>query len=350
MSPETQTRAWLIALAVLLIFLWLVHPVLLPFIAGLVIAYFLAPVVSFFERNNIPRWLGAILVLLSFGSIAAAIITLVLPLISSQVGALVDAAPGYIQKLRTSYTPWVEEWLQRFQPDDVEKLRSAAGQSAGQAANWLAKLFREVVSGGVALIDAFALAIIAPVVAFFTLRDWPTLTTSIDSVFPRKHYDVIRAQLTDIDNTLSGFIRGQALVCLALGCIYSTGLTMVGLKYSLAIGVTSGVLSFIPYIGTAFGWISSIILALVQFDDMMHVGLVVVVFYVGHFLEAYVLTPKLVGNRVGLHPIWILFALICGAKLMGFTGLLIAVPTAAVLGVLVRFAIRSYKDSPMYKD
>ncbi|MBV8060164.1 MAG: AI-2E family transporter, partial [Alphaproteobacteria bacterium] len=297
-----------------------------------------------------PRWLGSIMVLLSFGSVAVAIITLVAPLISSQLGALVDATPGYIAKLRSHYTPWIEEWLQRFQPADVEKLRSAAGQSAGEAAGWLAKLFHNIITGGIALIDAFALAIIAPVVAFFTLRDWPTLTASIDSIFPRRYYGLIREQLADIDSTLSGFIRGQALVCLALGIIYSTGLTAIGLKYSLAIGVTSGVLSFIPYIGTAFGWISSIILALVQFDDMLHVGLVVVVFYVGHFLEAYVLTPKLVGHRVGLHPLWILFALICGAKLLGFTGLLIAVPTAAVIGVLIRFAIRAYKDSPMYKN
>jgi predicted PurR-regulated permease PerM len=139
-------------------------------------------------------------------------------------------------------------------------------------------------------------------------------------------------------------------VCLTLGTYYSIGLTLVGLQYGAAIGVTAGVLTFIPYVGTAFGWISSIILALIQFDDWLHLGLVIGVFAVGHFCEAYVLTPRLVGSRVGLHPLWILFALITGVKLMGFLGVLIAVPVAAVLGVLVRFALRRYKSSALYKD
>jgi predicted PurR-regulated permease PerM len=350
MRLETQTRFWLVAFAVFAGLVWLLKPVLLPFVAGMVIAYFLAPVVNFLAARGVPRWLGALGVLLGFGVIAAAIIMLILPLISSQIGALLNALPGYSEKVREHYLPWIENWITRFPPEDVEKLRSAAGQSAAEAAGFLGNILKSLVANGVRLIDTMAMAIVTPVVAFFTLRDWPTLTQTIDSILPRRYYDVIVGQLEEIDSTLSGFIRGQALVCLSLGIIYSVGLAFTGLQYSAAIGVTAGMLSFIPYVGTAFGWITSLILALVQFDDWQHIAMVIGVFAFGHFLEAYVLTPRLVGHRVGLHPVWILFALITGVKLMGFLGILIAVPTAAVLGVLTRFLLKQYRNSPMYQD
>jgi predicted PurR-regulated permease PerM len=350
MRLEKQTQYWAFAFLIFCGLIWLLKPVLLPFVAGLVIAYFLAPVVNKLAERGVPRWIGALSVLFSFGLIVAILAMLILPMISSQVGALLNALPGMVEKIRNHYVPWLENWVTRFPPEDVEKLRDAAGQSAGDAAGFFANLLKNLVAHGVRLIDALAMSIIAPVVAFFTLRDWPKLTETVDSVLPRRYYDVILEQLGEIDSTLSGFIRGQALVCLSLGLIYSIGLTATGLQYGLAVGVTAGVLSFIPYVGTAFGWGSSVILALVQFDDWPHILSVIGVFVVGHFLEAYVLTPKLVGHRVGLHPVWILFALITGVKLMGFLGILIAVPTAAVLGVLIRFLVRQYRSSSMYRD
>jgi predicted PurR-regulated permease PerM len=350
MRLETQTRYWLFTFAIFAGLVWLLKPVLLPFVAGMVIAYFLAPVVEFLAKRGFPRWLGALCVLAGFGLVAGAILMLILPLISSQLGALINALPNYTDKLRQHYMPWIENWITRFPPQDVEKLHTAVSQSAGEAAGFVGNLLKSIVANGVKFIDAMAMAIITPVVAFFTLRDWPTLTRTIDAIWPRRYYDVIQSQLAEIDSTLSGFIRGQALVCLSLGLIYSIGLALTGLQYSAAIGVTAGALSFIPYVGTAFGWISSLILALVQFDDWQHIALVIAVFAGGHFLEAYVLTPKLVGHRVGLHPVWILFALITGVKLMGFLGILIAVPTAAVLGVLIRFLVRQYRNSALYED
>ena len=350
MRLETQTRFWFLTFLAFGALVWLLKPVLLPFVAGLVIAYFLAPVVNFLVKKGVPRWLGALLVLFGFVLVAGGIATLILPLISSQIGALISALPEYTERVREQYLPWIENWVMKFPPQDVDKLRTAISQSAGDAANFVANMIKGLVANGVRLIDTMAMAIITPVVAFFTLRDWPTLTQTIDSILPRRYYDVIRAQLAEIDTTLSGFIRGQALVCLSLGLIYTTGLSLTGLKYSAAIGVTAGTLSFIPYVGTIFGWVSSLILGLVQFDDWQHIAMIVGVFAVGHFLEAYVLTPKLVGHRVGLHPVWILFALITGVKLMGFLGILIAVPTAAVLGVLIRFLVRQYRGSPLYHD
>jgi len=348
---ESQLRFWFLAFVVFVALVWVLKPVLLPFIVGMIVAYFLTPVVDKLASRNVPRWVGSLAVLFGFGLIVAAIVTLILPLLESQIGALVNAIPSYIEKLRAHYVPWFEDWLTRFAPEDVEKMRTAAGQSFGEAAGWIANVLKQMVSGGFAIIDTLALVIVTPVVAFYLLRDWPKLTSTIDSLFPRRYYDVIRTQLDEVDTTLSGFIRGQALVCVSLGLIYSTGLTLVGLQYGAAIGVTSGVLSFIPYVGTIFGWIVSLILALVQFDnDWARIGMVVGVFYFGHVMEAYVLTPRLVGHRVNLHPVWIFFALITGVKLMGFTGVLIAVPVAAVLGVLIRFGVRQYKASAVYKD
>jgi len=348
---ESRTRFWFIVFILFCLAIWILKAVLLPFVAGLVIGYFLNPVVDFLARHKVPRWFGSLIVLATFVLIVVALGLLIIPMLNDQIGALVNEIPIYVQKIRNHYIPWIENWLARFSPDDVEKLRGAAGQSAGEAASWFANLFKEIISGGVAALDVVALAIITPVVAFYLLRDWPQLTSTIDSLLPRRHHRVINEQLGEINTTLSGFIRGQALVCLALGSLYSIGLSLTGLKYGAAIGITSGVFSFVPYVGTIFGWVTSLILALVQFDDnWVRIGMVAGVFYIGHVLEAYVLTPKLVGHRVGLHPVWVLFALISGAKLLGFTGVLIAVPTAAVIGVLTRFAVRSYKVSSLYRD
>jgi predicted PurR-regulated permease PerM len=346
----SQTRFWLLAFALFVAALWILQPVLLPFLAGMTIAYFLNPVVDALTRRKVPRWAGALVVLGGFALAIALILLLVGPLLESQIGALIDALPGYVEEARNHLMPRIEDWFAQFSPEDVEKIRSAAGQYVGNAAGFAGKALQEVVTGGIALIDVFALLVITPVVAFYLMRDWPLLTQAVDSFIPRRHYGVVKEQLCEIDTSLSGFVRGQALVCLSLGVVYSVGLTIVGLQYGAAIGVIAGVLSFIPYVGTAFAWISSLILALVQFDHLERVGFVAGVLLIGHVLEAYVLTPRLVGHRVGLHPVWILFALITGVRLMGFTGVLIAVPVAAVVGVLARFAIRQYKSSSLYKD
>ncbi|MFY9287755.1 MAG: AI-2E family transporter [Alphaproteobacteria bacterium] len=354
-TVQSQVRFWLIAFALFIFVIWVLSPILLPFVAGMAIAYFLNPAVNYLERQKppfrMPRWLGTTLVLLAFILFAVLILTLTIPLIQSQIGAFINAVPGYIQKVHVHYIPWVENWLSRFAPEDVEKLRTAATQSATEVTGWVAGLMKQMVSGGFAIIDIIAVLVLTPVVAFYMLRDWPQMTHTIDSLLPRRYYDVIHSQLYEIDNTLSGFIRGQALVCVALSLIYSIGLTIAGLDYGATIGIVAGILSFIPYVGTTFGWLTSLLLAMVQFDnDWSRIGLVMVVFLIGQALEGYILIPRLVGNRVGLHAVWVVFAMMAGGQLMGFTGVLIAVPVAAVIGVLTRFAIRQYKASPVYKD
>ena len=297
-----------------------------------------------------PRWAGALLVLSGFLFVVVTIVLLLWPLLNHQIRALINSLPDYIEKIRAHYMPLSQDWLARFSPQDVEKIRDAATQSSGEAVGFISDTVRKIVSDSFAFLDAVILSILTPVTAFHALRDWHKLTKAVDQLIPRRHYAVIREQMTAIDETLSGFVRGQAIVCVILGVIYSTGLALNGLQYGMTVGIIAGILTIIPYVGTVFGWATSLILACVQFDgDWLRIGCVVAVFAVGHFFEAYILTPKLVGHRVGLHPIWILFALIAGVKLMGFIGVLIAVPTAAVIGVLVRFGVREYRASSLYQ-
>jgi predicted PurR-regulated permease PerM len=347
---NSPLRFWLLAIGALAVLLWLFNPVLFPFLAGLAIAYFLEPAVAALEKRGVRRWFGALIVLFGFLFVVALIFILVWPLLNEQVGALISALPEYTARLREQYLPWVKDWLSRFSPEDVEKFRDAATQSTSEAVGLVGQTVKSIGSIGFALIDAVALSILTPVTAFYVLRDWKVLTKVIDQLIPRSSYAVIREQMSEINRTLSGFMRGQAMVCVILGVYYSVGLSLTGLQYGASIGIIAGILTMIPYVGTTFGWIASIVLASVQFSgDWQHIGMVIAVFGIGNILEPYVLTPRLVGDRVGLHPVWILFALISGIKLMGFTGALIAVPSAAVIGVLVRFGIRQYKSSAIYK-
>ncbi len=343
-------RFWLIILVVFIGLCWLLKPILPPFLAGLAIAYFLDPLVDRIARRGLPRWLGALIVLTGFILIAAAMIMLLLPLFRGQLFALLNSVPVYMAAIRAHYLPMAEDWLARFSPEDVATIRDAAGQSVGEAATMISSTMRGLVTRGIAFIDALALTFIAPIVAFHAMRDWGKLRQIVDDFIPRHSYQAIRDLMNEIHETLTGFVRGQALVCLSLGVIYSLGLYATKLPYGPTLGLLSGFFSFIPYVGTLFGVITSVILAIVDFNgDGLRIGSVVAVFAIGHFFEAYILTPRFVGHRVGLHPVWILFALITGVKLLGFVGVLIAVPTAAVIGVLIRFFVRLYKDGSLYK-
>lgn len=346
--PAVKYLLGFAVLVALVALLWALQPMLLPFVAGMAIAYFLAPVVQGLARLRVPRWLGSFVVLSGFILVMSAIGMLVVPLIVDQASSLIANVPGYVEEVRTHYLPWLETWIKKLAPRDYESLRGAASSSAADAAGVVGGVVKKIVSGGFVLLDALGLALITPIVAFLMLRDWPKITGAIDALFPRRYYDVIHGLLMEIDATLAGFVRGQAMVCMTLGVLYSVGLSLAGLQSSIAIGVTAGFLNFIPFMGTLFVWIASMIVALGQFNSAIDIGIVAAVLVVGNTLDAYLITPKIVGERVGLHPVWIVFALMAGAQLMGFTGVLIAVPTAAVTGVLIRYALKTYKSSAFY--
>ncbi|WP_051340421.1 AI-2E family transporter [Azospirillum halopraeferens] len=349
MSPAKQVRFWLIGFALFAVALWVLSGMLLPFVTGLAIAYFLDPLVDRLEAVRLPRWLGTTLVLLFFVLVLAAVVVLLLPLVQAQVLLLIETLPHYAAIVRERVEPLVARALEEMSPEDVERLRTAAGQHAGEAVVWIGRVLRTILTGGMALFDVLSVLFITPIVAFYLLRDWDRLVGSVDAWLPRMHAPTIREQAREVDATLAGFLRGQATVCLALGVFYAVALSMAGLNFGLVIGLLSGLLSFIPYVGTLFGFAASTGLALIQFDEWWRVGLVVGIFLFGQAVEGNVLTPKLVGDRVGLHPVWVMFALLAGASLFGFLGVLIAVPVAAVIGVLTRFALRQYLSSPYYR-
>ncbi|MDD3370289.1 MAG: AI-2E family transporter [Alphaproteobacteria bacterium] len=343
-------RFWFLSAAALAVILWIFTPVLFPFLAGLTIAYFLEPAVCALEKRKVTRSWGALIVLSVFLFVVASILLMLWPMLSSQISHLIYALPDYAERLREHFMPWMEKWLPQISPEDFEKIRSSASQSTGDAVGLVSRTLQGILSRGAAVVDALILSVLAPVTAYYVLKDWHKLIRVIDSLIPRAHRAVITKQLAEIDQTLSGFVRGQGLVGLILGAYYATGLSLSGLEYGATIGIVSGALTIVPYMGTIFGWITSFILSFVQFEgDWAQIGPVMLVFIIGNFAETYVLTPKLVGSRVRLHPVWILFAIIAGIKLIGFTGALIAVPLASVAGVLARFGAEQYRASSLYK-
>ncbi|WP_207458819.1 AI-2E family transporter [Azospirillum sp. SYSU D00513] len=349
MNPANPIRFWLIGFAVFALALWVLADMLLPFVAGLAIAYLLDPLVDRLERLGLARWLGTTLVLLSFLVLIVLLVLLLVPLVRAQATHLAEVLPSYATSVRQRLMPTIDQLVRRLSPQDVARLRDAAGNYAGDALSWVGAVLSRILSGGVALFDVLSVMFITPVVAFYLMRDWDILVAKVDSWLPRHHIGTIRAQAREVNETLAGFVRGQATVCIVLGLFYAVALSAAGLDFGLVIGLVAGILSFIPYVGSLFGFVASTGLALLQFDSLWRVGIVVAIFLLGQAVEGNVLTPKLVGERVGLHAVWVIFALLAGGSLFGFVGVLLAVPVAAVIGVLARFALGRYMESPYYR-
>ncbi len=349
----TAERRWLIWLAIAIVLGVLVYETraaLTPFIAGMAVAYLLDPLADRLEALGVPRTGAVCIILGSFLALLVLVAILLFPVLQTQVVELAARIPTYIQQVRDAAMQLIDRLQATLSAQEVERLRSAAGNVAGNVVGWLGQILSGLWSGGLAVFNALSLVVIMPVVAFYLLRDWDRIVAHIDGLLPRDGADTIREQVREIDDRLSGFVRGQASVCLALGTWYAVGLTLVGLDFGLLVGIGAGLISFVPYLGTGLGLIVGLGLAVAQYDTWLPIGLVAAVFVSGQMLEGYVLTPRMVGERVGLHPVWVLFALMAGGALLGFTGVLLAVPAAAVIGVLVRFAISRYLQSPLYRS
>lgn len=347
LALRNQTVFWIGFLILFIAVLVLLKDVLAPFVTGMTIAYLLNPSVTKLDRI-MPRFLAALLILISFVVIVVILFITLSPMIAHQVIGLVNDMPDYIDRLKIFTAPYIDQFLSRLDPDDVARLREAAGSQAGVVLTGAKKVISNVWSGGMAVIDVITFFVIVPVVAFYCLRDWPNIIKRTEKLFPRRHAKSLRAVFNEFDMRLAGFMRGQLLVCLSLGCIYGFSLTAIGLNFGLAIGFLAGVLSFIPYVGSTFGFVASVSVALVQYTGYEMPGVVVGIFIVGQLIEGNFLTPKLVGERIGLHPVWVIFALMTGGNLFGFTGLLLAVPVSALIGVLVRHGLKLYEKSPAY--
>lgn len=349
MKLRTHVYFWLAALAFLILFLYLFRGILLPFVAGMGLAYCLDPIADWFERRGFSRMMATIVILILFLILFVLALVIIIPLLGAQTASFIERLPGLISQLQVRLSEFNAGWLERLVGEDRATVQQSFSDILTEGAGWLTSLLRSVWSGGQAILDIASLFVVTPVVAFYLLYDWDRMVAKVNSWLPRDNADIIRNLMKDINAALAGFVRGQGLVCLLLGAFYAIGLSLAGLNFGLLIGLLAGLLSFIPYVGSITGFLLAIGVALVQFwPDYIHIALVAIIFGAGQFLEGNVLQPRLVGRSVGLHPVWLMFALFAFGSLFGFVGLLVAVPLAAAIGVLVRFALTKYLQSNFY--
>ncbi|AXV14923.1 AI-2E family transporter [Neorhizobium sp. SOG26] len=348
-SLKRYVLFWVGMLVLTIVFLWLFRSILLPFAAGMALAYFLDPIADWFERRGLSRLMATVLILVSFVLIFALSLMLVIPIIISQFTQFAAALPGYITQLQQIISNPENSFLPPWISSQIETVKQNFSDVLSQGAGFIGSLLGQIWNSGKAIVDVVSLLIVTPVVAFYILLDWDRMIAKVDSWIPRDQVNTVRELAREMDSSVAGFIRGQGSLCLILGIYYAVGLSLVGLNFGLLIGFVSGMISFIPYIGSLIGLILSIGVALVQFwPDYPWIIAVACVFFSGQFIEGNILQPKLVGESVGLHPVWLMFALFAFGAMFGFVGLLIAVPAAASVGVLVRFGMSRYLDSDIY--
>ncbi len=361
MRLEWQIVFWIGALLLLVLALWLVSGVLLPFAAAVALCYLLNPVADRLEHLGLNRLGATLLIMAAFILILALIVILVIPILWHQLASFIQALPAYVVKIEELVTKLSERLpqdngatlLERFGfgKDASADLRNSTSELVNQAAQWAGTFLKSVWTSGAALIGVLSLLVVTPVVAFYMLLDWRKMIATIDGLVPLRYRQTVRELAREIDAALAGFLRGQSLVCLFLGIWYGAGLSLIGLNFGLLIGISGGLLSFIPYVGSLTALVLSATVAIVQgWPEWRLLALALGVVLSGQFLEGNVLSPKLVGGSVGLHPVWLIFALLAFGSLFGFTGLIAAVPLAAAAGVLLRFAVRRYRESHFYSE
>ncbi|CAK0774006.1 AI-2E family transporter [Azospirillaceae bacterium] len=348
MNAHNTSRFWVGAIGGAALISWLLRDTLPPFVVGVAVAYLLDPVVDWLSLRRIPRGLAAGVVLLFFVLLFTAVLFLIVPLIQAQVVEFVDMLPRYAGSLRETLQSVARRLLLRLSPDDVERLRAAVGEYAGEIIGWIGKVLEGVLSGGMAIFDVASILLVTPVVSFYLLRDWRDLGRRINSWLPCEHAPIIRRLIIETDHILAGFIHGQAMACVMLAVYYAVALSALGVNFGLLVGLLTGALAFVPYVGFALGFLTALGLTMVQFGTWGMIGATTGVFAIGQVLETNLITPRFVGEKIGLHPVWVMFALLAGGNLCGFVGVLLAVPVAAVIGVLARFGLEQYLASSYY--
>jgi predicted PurR-regulated permease PerM len=349
MRYERQMVFWIAALVVLAALLWLLSPILLPFVLGMAIAYVLDPLAKRLAKRGMSRLVAALVILGTFVVAFALLVLLIAPLLTRQLAGFIDNVPSYALRLQILVSDPSHPWLKHIVGDNLVGADKSVGDLMNQAAGYVTSLLASLWAKGQALISIFSLLIITPVVAFYLICDWDSMVTSVNRLIPVPQRETVRGLVREIDAAISAYVRGQSAVCLILGSYYAVGLTLAGLSFGLLIGVVSGIISFIPYVGSLTALVLSLGVATAQFfPDWTRILIVLGVVLIGQFFEGNVLAPKLVGHSVGLHPVWLMFALFAFGYLFGFVGLVLAVPLAAAMGVLIRFALRRYLESQIY--
>jgi predicted PurR-regulated permease PerM len=349
LSPVAKVSFWAGFLVLFVGFVWVFNSILTPFILGIIIAYLLNPVVVKFSRKQVPRWATALIILTLFFGTLSLLFILVAPMVFRQGQMLIEQIPNYIQNLLDYLNPYLS-WIQdRVGEDYIQQINDYLKGSAGKVVGVTGGIVGGIATGGKMLAGMATTLILTPLVAFFMMKEWPFIVRWVESMYPRQHAVLIRSLLKKIDMKVAGFIRGQISVAFILGVIYALALTIAGLNYGFLIGLGAGLFSIIPLVGSALGLVVGVVVAWFQTGDLVYTGIIAAIFMGGQFIEGNFLAPKIVGDSVGLHPLWIMFALLAGGSLFGIVGMLIAVPMAAVVGVLGGFAIDQYKASPLYQ-
>ena len=350
---KPQNKNWLIWLAIFIMFctcVYVLRSVLLPFVAGIIIGYLLDPWADRFTKLGMNRTLATILVLFLVVIFFVPALVLLVGVIDEQLSSFISKIPAYMSSIAERMEPTLIELQERFPGLVADKVKMYLRENMANGLKLTGGILKGVINSGFAIMNLLSLLLITPIVAFYMLRDWDSFIAKVDDLLPQKAKASIEQQAKEIDAILAGFIRGQLSVCVLLGAFYALGLYIVGLDLGGVVGFIAGVISFIPYVGSISGLVISMALAFAQFSDYGSILQVAAVFAIGQFLEGNFLTPKLVGESVGLHPVWVMFALLAGGVLLGFLGLMVAVPAAAVIGVIVRHLLINYKNSNLYLD
>lgn len=350
MSVQQQ---WLTVAIVALtgVVLYLLGPVLVPFVGAIILAYVADPLADRLQTWKLPRTLAVVLVFVFLTIIALLLMLVLVPLIEDQIRVLVQKLPRYIDWLQAEGLPWLTAKLGMAETTlDLATLKKAIQEHWQQAGGMAREMLAQVSRSGLALVGWIVNLMVTVVVTFYLMRDWDRVIEQLRALLPRRSEPVIVRLARQSDEVLGAFLRGQLLVMLGLGLIYSVGLSIIGLDFALLIGLVAGLISFVPYLGTIVGVLMALVAALIQFHDPLYLLYVGIVFGIGQMLEGMVLTPWLVGDRIGLHPVAVIFAVLAGGQLFGFVGILLALPMAAVAMVLLRYAHERYRQSDLYRD
>jgi predicted PurR-regulated permease PerM len=339
-NPIRPPIFWLATLALMATVAVMLREVLLPFVAGLALAYLLDPLVNRLERIGMHRAVATLLILLFFFAGFILLVLLALPIVTTEVAFLIDKLPGYVRRLQAMAVDPTHPSVSKLIDFGLDEAERSSGELASLGSGWLAEVLRALWSDGRMLLSIFSLLVVTPIITAYLVYDWNRIVAALDNLVPAGQRRTVRALARQIDSTIAGFLRGQGTICLLLAVYYALALRAIGLNHGPLIGVTSGLLGFVPYFGSLTGLVLSLAVATAQFGlTWTPILLVFGIFLVGQGLSDYVLAPYLVGSKVHLNPVWLMFALFSFGYLFGFIGLLIAVPLAAAIGVLVRFAL-----------
>ncbi|NCP62947.1 MAG: AI-2E family transporter [Alphaproteobacteria bacterium] len=330
--------------ALLAVFFYYLYPVMMPFGVALIFAYALDPAVSFFERKGLGRTAATSVMVLSIMMLIVTLLFFTIPFLKKELHSLAVTLPDYLKTFIESATPKIQTWISSFQGNIQEEIQKTVTENLSKMLKWVFTFLAGLFTNTLALANLVSLVLLTPLLIFYLLRDWPKILNYIHGLVPHTMKPSSLKLGDEINATLSGYFRGQASVCVILAFYYTLALSLMGLEFAFTVGLLSGLLAFIPYVGFFIGFVAAVGITLAQFSGFDYLFIVLAIYGTGQVVESFYLTPKLIGGRIGLHPVWVIFSLLAGGFLMGFTGLLLAVPLSATLAVLLRFAMNDYRQ------